>query len=273
MAVDACPKCGARVAPSDTQCLDCGADLLAARRKLREQLQEQSLAGRTGIADGPRVAVGSLAGAGRAQPGESSKETRLRAFDQHSAEMLRQEAQASLVLALPALAVGIGLLVFGLLKMKGLGFGEVFGLRPGDLKTLGGLMDPRVVALALTTFGLGGVLVGAGLLVRVLGARQAIRDVAAGEKPELVGLNVFMQIGLMLLVVACPPLGLLLGILLRFSSDSDIAGYASLMIWISSAVILLIAANMLIAVIGQFAARHGATAAAANSLPAAEGGA
>ena len=273
MAADACPQCGARVAPTDTQCLDCGADLLATRRKLREELQEQSLAGRTGAADGPRVAVGSLAGAGRALPGESSKETRLRTFDRHSAEMLRREAQASLVLALPALAVGLGLLVFGLLKMKGLGFGEVFSLRPAVLRTFAGLGDPRLVALLLATFGLGAVLVGAGLLVRVFAARQAIRDVAAGEKPALVGFNVPMQIGLLLLAVSCPPLGLLLGILLRFSSDSDIAGCASLMIWISSAVILLIAANMLIGVIGQFAARHGSTAGAANTLPAAGDGA
>ena len=256
MAGNTCPKCGAKVNPTDMQCMDCGADLAEVRRKAREQLQQQSVAGRTGSSDEPKVAVRSAASAGRALPGESSKDTRLRVFDKQEAEVLKSEAGAALVVAIIAAVAGLGLLAVGLSRMKNLGFGEVFGLRPKDLQSFGGLVDARLIAIVLVGAGLAGVLIAVGMLIRRGLAVAAVRNVEAGEKPEIVGLNGPLQFGLLLLVVFCPPAGLILGIILKLSKDSDVAGFGGTMIWISVGVIVLLAANMLYTILAEVASRQ-----------------
>lgn len=266
MAENTCPKCGARVSPTDVQCLDCGADLAEARRRLREELQEQSVAARTGSAQEPEMAVRVAAAAGRAVAGETSKETRLRIFDQQEAEVLRAEAAAALVLAIIALLAGAALLGLGLLRMKTMGFATVFGLRPADLRSFGGLIDPRLIAIVLAGTGLGGLLTGIGLLVRRAQAATAVANVEAGEKPEIVGLNAALEIGLLLLVVFCPVGGLVLGIILRLSKDTDIAGFGGLMIWISLAVIVLALGNILYGYLVEVASRAKPAPKAGNTL-------
>ena len=256
MAGNTCPKCGASVSPTDLQCLDCGADLAEVRRKAREQLQEQSVSARTGSSEEPKVAVRSAAAAGRALPGETSKETRLKVFDQQEAEARKREVGAALVLAVVALGAGVVLLLVGLSRMSSVGWGEVFGVRLPDLRSFGGLVGPRVVALVLTALGLAGLLIGIGMFVRRSLAIAAIRNVEAGEKPEIVGLNAPLQIGLLLLAVFCPPAGLVLGIILRLSKDSDVAGFGGMLIWVSLGVIVLLAVNMLYGLLGEVAARQ-----------------
>jgi hypothetical protein len=238
------------------QCLDCGADLVEARRKEREQLQEQSVAGRTGSSEETKVAIRSAAAAGRALPGESSKETRLKIFDKQEAEARKQEVGAALVLAVIALGAGLALLGVGLSRMSSIGWGEVFSLRLPDLRSLGGLVDSRLVAIVLVGLGLGGVLVGVGMLIRRGLALAAVRSVEAGEKPEIVGLNAPLQIGLLLVAVFCPVAGLVLGIILRLSKDSDVAGFGGMMIWISLGVIALLAINMLYGLLAEVATRR-----------------
>ncbi len=256
MASNTCPKCGSPVSPTDMQCMDCGADLAETRRKTREQLRQESVAGRTGSSDEPKVVARTAASAGRALPGESSKDTRLRVFDKQEAEVLKSEAGAALVLAIIAAVVGLALLALGLMRMKTGGWGEVFSVRPKDLQSFGGLVDARLIAIVLVGLGLGGVLIAVGMFIRWGRAGAAVRSVAAGEKPEIVGLNGALQVGLLLLAVFCPPAGLIIGIILKLSKDSDIAGFGGTMIWISIGVIVLVAANILYGSLAEGASRQ-----------------
>ena len=236
--------------------MDCGADLSEARQKAKAALQDQSVAGRTGSSDEPKVAIRSAASAGRALPGESSKDTRLKVFDKQEAQVLKQDATTALVLAIIAALGGIGLLGAGLSKMKTLGFGEVFGLRPKDLQSFGGLVDARLLAIALTGLGLAALLIAVGMFIRRQLSVAAVRNVEAGEKPEIVGLNGALQIGLLLLAVFCPPAGIIIGIIMKLSKDSDVSGFGGTVIWISLGVIVVLAANMLIGLLSEVAARH-----------------
>jgi hypothetical protein len=245
-------------------CLDCGADLGEARRKAREKLIDSSVAGRTGSSEEPKVAIRSAASAGRALPGESSKETRLRVFDKQAAEVLKGEASAALLLAIIAAVVGVGLLGSGLSRMSSVGWGTVFSLRPGDLQEFSGLADARLVALVLTGGGLAGVLIGVGMFLRRGQAVQAVRDVEAGEKPEIVGLNAALEVGLIALAVFCPVAGLVIGIIMKLSKDSDVASFGGLLIWISLAVVVLLGGNMLYGKLAEVAASHVAPAGGAS---------
>jgi hypothetical protein len=257
MAGKTCPKCGAPVSPTDVQCLDCGADLAEAKRKAREELQEQSVSGRTGsTSDEPKVAIRSAASAGRALPGESSKETRLRVFDKQAAEVLKAEASAALVLALLAALAGLALLGMGLSRLSAQGLGTVFGLRPGDLQDFSGLVDTRLVTIVLVGGGLAAVLVGVGMFLRRAQAIQAVRDVEAGEKPEIVGLNAALEIGLLALAVFCPWAGIIIGIIMKLSKDTDVAGFGGTLIWISLGVVVLLGGNMLYGKLADIASHH-----------------
>ena len=271
MAGNTCPKCGGSVSPTDVVCLDCGADLGEAKRKAREQLLSQSVAGRTGSSDEPKVAIRSAASAGRALPGESSKETRLRVFDQQAAEVLKSEASGALLLAIIAAIAGLGLLGSGLSRMSTVGWDTVFGLRPGDLQEFGGLMDARLVAIVLTGAGLAGVLIAVGMVLRRGQAVQAIRDVDAGEKPEIVGMNAALEVGLIALAVFCPLAGIIIGIIMKLSKDSDVAGFGGLLIGISLAVILLLGGNMLYGKLADLASKHAATMGAGSGAGAGTG--
>jgi hypothetical protein len=234
--------------------MDCGADLAETKRQARAQLQDQSVAARTGSSDEPKVAIRSAASAGRALPGESSKETRLRVFDKQEAEVLKQEAGAALVLAILAAGAGVALLGLGLSRMSALGWGTVFGLRPADLQAFGGLVDSRLVALVLLGTGLAGALIAVGMFLRRGQAVQAVRDVEVGEKPEIVGLTAPLQGGLLLLAIFCPLAGLVLGILMKLSKDSDVATFGGTLIWLSLGIIVLLAGNMLYGKLTELAA-------------------
>jgi hypothetical protein len=246
MVQDFCPKCGAKTSPTDTHCLDCGADLQAERRKLRQQLQEGSLSARSGQSDEPKVAMRNAASAGRAAPGESSKETRLRVFDKQAAEGLRVHALVCLCAGLASALAGILLLATGLPRMTALGFGEVFGRALSNLHAFATLSDASVVAIVLTGTGLGGLLTGVGLLLRAAAAHKAVKDVQAGEKPEIVGMSPALQIGLYCLAVFCPPVGLILGLVLRTTKDTDVAAFGGQMIWLSLAVMVVLVGEILI---------------------------
>jgi hypothetical protein len=246
MVQDFCPKCGAKTSPTDTQCLDCGADLQVERAKLRRNLHEQSVSGRTGKNDEPKIAVRSAASAGRAAPGESSKETRLKVFDKQAAEHLKEHALVCLALGIGSGVLGLILLGVGLPRLSALGFAAVWGQALEGLYSFDTLFGPPVVAVDLTGIGLAGVLIGAGMLLRYVTARQAVRDVEAGEKPEIVALSLVLQLGLYALVIFLAPAALIIGFFLRTSQDTDMAGFGTQMIWLSLAVIALIVGDILI---------------------------
>ncbi len=238
-----CPNCGEQIQPTDTVCMSCGADLVQAELAKKKELQEDSLAAR-------RVAEvsGGGAGAGQAKPGETSEETRLRAFDQQEARRLSHERLSCYVTAglvsLPTLA----LLVFGIGQVHKLGLAEIRTLTLADLRIWGALSDPRILAAAATMLGFAGLLNFIGLIQRATRASRGIRDVKAGTKPTIVSLSAVTYWGLLLTAVFCPPLGLIIGIALKFSSDEDIKSTAGTMIIISLVVIAVLIVNAIPAI-------------------------
>ncbi len=253
MRLTTCPKCGAKVSPSDTKCLDCGADLVEAMAQAKERLRQQAVAVRTGQADTSGPAAGGAA-AGTAVPGETSEETRLRIFDQQAAEGLAQEARTSYVIAVLTFAAGVVLSVMGFARFKMAG--SLAGLTMSVLRNWAMFTDDRVLALIFGGVGIGALAVGIGVFLRALGATRAVRDVKAGTKPTIVTLNPFLQIGLLLIAIFCPPLGIIVAIPLKFSDDSDIRAYAQFVINTSLAVIAVLILNILWGLAENFRAAH-----------------
>ncbi len=248
MGQERCPECLEPVQPTDTQCMACGADLLVARDQQRQQLQQQSVAARTGpIAD---AAAG--AAAGRATPGETSEETRLRIFDQQEAKRLAAERVSVWVTGVLVGIPGIAALVFGLVSLHRVGLSEVGTLGFADLRHLSILTDARFVAVILTGLGIAATMCAAGMARRGFLASRAIAEVKRGEKPTIVSLCWLTYYGLLLVAIFCPPLGLIVGILLKFSSDEDIKGVGGTMIILSLIVMAVWVANALLSLAEGF---------------------
>jgi len=243
-----CPNCGEEIQPTDTVCINCGADLIQAELSKKKELQEDSLAARR-VAE---VSGGDTAGgvaAGRAKPGETSEETRLRVFDQQEARRLAHERLSCYITAALVVFPALALLIFGILQVHKLGIAEIRTLTFADLRTWGAFSDPRILAAAATMLGLAGLLSFIGLTQRAVRASRAIREVKSGAKPTIVSLTAATYWGLLLTAVSCPPLGLIIGIALKFSSDEDIKNAAGTMIVISLVVIGVLLANTIPAVV------------------------
>ncbi len=239
-----CPKCGGQIQPTDTVCMNCGADLVQAELAKKKELQEDSLAARRAA-----EVSGGGAGAGQVKPGETSEETRLRFFDQQEAQRLVHERLSCYVTAGLVVLPTLALLVFGILRVRELGLAEIRTLNFADLRMWSVLTDPRIIAVTATGLGLAGSLSFIGLIQRAVRAGRAIRDVKAGTKPTIVSLTAATYWGLLLTAVFCPPMGLVLGIVLKFSSDEDIKNTAGTMIIISLVVIGALIANAVPAIV------------------------
>lgn len=237
-----CPECGAPVQSTDAHCMECGADLLTARQREQKQWRQQSVAARTGA----RPDAADSAGGAYVKPGETSERTRMRIFDQQEAKQLAQERVSVLVTAVLVGIPSLALLVVGLMRLHSIGFSELGTLRVGEFRQWAILTDPRLVTIILTGLGLAGTMCTAGLVRRGMMASRAIGEVKRGEKPTIVSLSWLTYYGLLLVAVFCPPLGLLLGILLKFSADEDIKNMAGTMIIISLVVMAVFGANALL---------------------------
>ena len=242
-----CPECGEEVSARDSHCMDCGTDLLAARDKDRAAIREQSMAMRGGAGES---AAPAGAAAGRIIAGESSTETRIRAFDKQEAERLAEERKSSWVIAVFALLVGAAFLAIGLLRTKaGGGFGEIAQVfKPAPLRELGlGMfMDATVVGVMALGTGLASLLIGIGQTRLAMATSRAINDVRSGVKPEIVQVSTFTRIGLVILAVFAPPLGLIVGVLFLFGRNPDLKGLGGQLAMISVGVMLLLGGNMLL---------------------------
>jgi len=243
-----CPNCGAQIQPTDTICMNCGADLVQAELAKKKTLQEDSLAARR-AAEVSGGGTGGIAAAGRAKPGETSEETRLLFFDQQEARQLIHERLSCYVTAALVALPTLPLLIFGILQVHKLGLAEIRTLTLADLRTWDAFSDPRILAAAATMLGFAALLSLIGLIQRAIKASRAIRDVKAGRKPTIVSLNVVTYWGLLLTAVFCPPLGLIIGIALKFSSDEDIKSVAGTMIIISLVVIAVLIVNAIPAIV------------------------
>ena len=143
MRLSICPKCGAKVAPSDNVCLDCGVSLAEAAEKVRQEMRDQSMAGRTGQWQAPNTtAVGP--GAGQGRPGETAEAVRLRVFDKQAVKGLTHEMITSFIIALGALVAGADLLSLGSAQLKTAG--GLGGFELAALRTLGGIVKTRACA-------------------------------------------------------------------------------------------------------------------------------
>jgi len=239
-----CPNCGEQIQPTDTVCMNCGADLVQAELAKKKELQEDSLAARHAA-----EVSGGGADAGRAKPNETSEETRLRVFDKQEAERLVYERLSCYVTAALVALPTLALLAFGILQVHKLGLAEIRTLTLADLRTWSALSDPRILAAAAAMLGFAGTLSFIGLIQRAIKASRAIRDVKAGRKPTIVSLNAVTYWGLLLTAICCPPLGLIIGIALKFSSDEDVKSTAGTMIIISLVVIAVLIVNTIPAIV------------------------
>lgn len=245
MALSICPKCHSKVAPTDTICMDCGTDLLAAKQDIVEQAKKEARGGPAGPAS-PAAAVANPAAAGMVLPGENADEKRLRVFDKQEADKLRKQRPAQVVLVVMAL-VG-GLVAAGgastLLK-KATAAGGLKSLNVAAFKEMGldVVSDPRVLTICAMCLALAGLLCLVGEIRRLLDTNAAIKLVDAGETPNVVHLSSFTQIGLLVGAFFAPPLGLLVGIMFKFSKDADTRNIGSLMIYASLLAIAIVLVN------------------------------
>ncbi len=239
-----CPSCGSEVAVSDTHCMDCGADLIAAREKERQMLREQSVAARA--SSGPTTAPVNPASAGMAAAGEKpSEETRIRAFDKQEAERLVAERTTSWVTSGLALIGGLALAFAGYGRI---GAGGGFTQIPADLKPAalreGGLTDATVLGVMLLGTGLAAILIGIGQARLAMATTRAINQVKHNLKPEIVVVSTFTYCGLFLLCLTCPPIGFVIGLLLWLGRNPDLKGLGYHMFMVSLAIMVLLGLNM-----------------------------
>jgi len=112
--------------------------------------------------------------------------------------------------------------------------------------------DARIMFVIVLGVALACALCAVGEVRRLMGVVSAIGAVTRGETPNVVHISGFTQIGLVVGSFFAPPVGLLVGILFKFSKDEDTRGIGSLMIYAS----LLSAAILLINWIWSMAAAH-----------------
>lgn len=244
MRATTCPKCQARVSPTDDTCMDCGADLIDARQDIVEQAKQNARSS-TGPAS-PAAAVANPAAAGLVVPGENADEKRLRVFDKQEADKLRAQRPAQVVLIIIALAAAgaMAAVASGYLKKAG-GMPAIKTLSVAEFKALGlnVFSDERIMFIVTAGLALAGLLCVIGEVKRLLGTNSAIAYVAAGETPNVVHISAFTQMGLIIGSFFAPPLGLIMGILFKFSKDQDTRAIGSLMIYASLLSIAIIVVN------------------------------
>ena len=243
-----CPKCATKVSRWDTVCIECGSPLVA-----DEQI-DYDTAVTAGIVVGQTV-VG--AAAGMAEPGENSEKTRLRVFDKHLAQQLSKERPAIVVLTIISLGLALALthVAAGLFRKLpgGLLSYKEFELNALISQRFGMMVDPQVLFVVAAGLALAGYLCTAGEAVRFVAASRAIAAVKAGQIPDVVGVTVLTRFGLMLAAALLPPVGLILGIILKLSQSNELRELGGKMIYLASAVIALVLLGVVWDVMAEFA--------------------
>lgn len=240
-----CPSCSSEVAATDTHCMDCGADLIEAREKERKALREMSHAARAGsgaIAPPANPAAQGAVGVGE----KSSEETRIRAFDRQEAERLAEERKTSWVTAGMSFVLGLVLTGIGLTRIKaGGGFGEIIAdLKPAALRE-GSIVDPTVIGVMIAGTGLCALFIAIGQARLARATTRAIAQVKQNIKPDIVQVSTFTLLGLLALCIFCPPVGLVVGLLLFFGRNPDLKSLGGNMALVSIVIMVLLGGNML----------------------------
>jgi len=223
MRQERCPKCNARIAPTDTHCMDCGTDLLAHQDELREAATRKRPLTDQQKRDRAQAAARAVA-RGRQWGVETSEETRLRVFDQQEAQKMQHEMLTAWATAGIALVVTLALLVATNAQLNaGGGWGLLKAATPLRLRELRteALGDRALMGAALLGLTVSGLLCLVGQAMRAWTAMQSIAAVKRGEKPLIVSLHSGTRLGLMLASAVCPPAGIIIGVLLKLSRDEE----------------------------------------------------
>ncbi len=239
-----CPKCGAAIQPTDLVCMECGADIVAERKRIQEEAKKAKPAtfGRQKGATMERLAARGVVVAG-----ETSEATRMRGFDRQEADRLKKEQPTAYATAAIALCVGLGFAVMAVSGLKTAGMERLKELSPASVRSLGWgvATDPAVSGVWFLGMTISMGLCFAGQLVRGLRIGHSVALVAAGQKPEIVGISAATKFGVLLFGIFCPPLGIIFGIGLMIGGDPESKALGSMTLWISIVALVVMAANML----------------------------
>jgi len=246
MLLERCPKCNARIAPTDTHCMDCGTDLLAHQDELKTAATKKRALTDQEKRDRAQAAARAAA-RGRQWGVERSDETRLRVFDQQEAERMQHEMLTAWATAGIALVVTIGLLVGTHAELgaaggwAGLKLATPARIRELQSEALG---DHAIMGALLLGLTVSALLCAVGQTIRATTAMQSIAAVKRGEKPLVVSLHGATRAGLMLGAAVCPPAGIIIGVLLKLSRDEETRGVGGQCLVIAGLALLVHALNI-----------------------------
>jgi len=244
-----CPKCAAKIAPSDTVCIECGGPLIP-------DTEEDSTRLTTGVVAAPSVGG---AAAGMAEAGETSEKTRLRVFDEQLAEQLQKERPATLVLAVISLVAAVVLtsVANGFLQRIG-GFSAITDMDLAVLraKRLAMFTDPQLLFIIAGGLALAGYLCGVGEGFRFVAACRAIAAVKAGQSPDVVGVTILTRVGLLIAAFLFPPLGIIVGIIFKLSNSNESKELGSQMIYLALLAVAIALVSILWDVAAEMAQTH-----------------
>jgi hypothetical protein len=248
MRLDRCPKCNARVGPTDDVCLDCGMDLKAHLEELRKAATAKRQLTPEEIRERAQKAA-AAASRGRAFGVERSDETRLRTFDKHEAEVVQSDVLASWVTA--GIALVIGIVAIGMASNQLNAAGGVDGLKVLSMAQLrewgfGLVTQPPLLALVGTGLAIGGLLCAAGQVWRAVLGQKSVAAVARGKKPLVLGTHPATRAGLVLGAIVCPPVGVVVGLIMRVGARTeDTKAMGGQILLASVAVLAILGLNML----------------------------
>lgn len=234
-----CPKCAAKVGPWDTRCLECGAPLIPERKERPEEDTDRGRATRVAAAAG-NSATGAQAG--QAEAGEDWKKSRMKVYDKHLAEELKKARPAIIITAVLSLVAGVLLtgLAWNILQGIG-GFSAIKSLdfeRIQSLRFLA-ILDETVLFFVTAGLAIASFLGSIGEFIRFRVAGINIALIEDEEPPEIMGVHPASQVALLISSIFCPPLGLLLGIILRFNRGEELRSLGAQMIQFSLIVVAL----------------------------------
>jgi hypothetical protein len=248
MRLDRCPKCNARVAPTDDVCLDCGMDLKAHLEELRKAATTKRQLTPEEIRERAQKAAAAAA-RGRAFGVDRSEETRLRTFDKHEAEVVKSDVLTSWITAGIALVVGLGALVMASSQLSAAGgAGALKELSMGQLREwgFGMTIQPPVLAVVGTGLAIGGLLCAVGQAWRAALGQRSVAAVARGEKPLVIDTHPATRAGLILAAIACPPFGVIVGAIMKMGGkNEDTKAMGGQILLVGLAVLIIFGLNML----------------------------
>jgi hypothetical protein len=191
----------------------------------------------------------AAAARGRAFGVERSEETRLRTFDKHEAEVVKSDVLTSWVTAAIALLIGLGALAMGSSQLSAAG--GAAGLKVlsiGQLREwgFGMTIQPQVLAIVGTGLAIGGLLCAVGQVWRGVLGQRSVAAVARGEKPLVIDIHPATRAGLVIGALICPPLGVILGLIMRLGGkNEDTKAMGGQIFFVGLAVLVALGINML----------------------------